>query len=183
MPQGPNPRSASIGSERWPAQALVERTYRFGSGATLIPLVDFSHVRDVMEAFREGADPDAHVDGQAVALNNLQIGAELEIPVGTARGDMWFGPGPCHVASDESDGARALDEDSRIGPRTRGRIEFGFDCMLDYDLVLGFERFHSRLGRREFQSCGSGIDLRLEFQRFAAPAGQEINAFRIPRCA
>ena len=48
---GANPRCASFGSERWLAQARVEGTYRFGSGATLIPLADFSHARDVMEAF------------------------------------------------------------------------------------------------------------------------------------
>ena len=74
-----------FGSERWLAQARVEGTYRFESGATLIPLADFSHARDVMGRFHDGDDPDRLVDGQTIALCKLQIGAELEIPdVGTS---------------------------------------------------------------------------------------------------
>ena len=161
--EGGNPRSASFGSERWLAQARVEGTYRFESGATLVPLADLSHVRDVMEAFRASDDPDKLIDGQTIAVSKLQVGAELEIPVAAARGDLLFRPGLRFVVSDANPGAFAREEDGRIGLRSRGRIDFGIDYRFDDDLVLGFRSFYSGLGRKELESYGAGLDLRLEF--------------------
>ena len=46
-----SPRNVSFDSERWLAQARVEETCRFESGATLIPLAEFSHALDVMGSF------------------------------------------------------------------------------------------------------------------------------------
>ena len=161
--RGTDPRNASLDSERWLAQARVEGTYRFDGGATLIPLADFSHARDVMEAFREDGGSDELVDGRTIALSKLQMGAELEIPVDTPRGDLRFRPGLRFVVSDASGGAWALEEDGRVGLRSRGRIDFGIEYRLDDDLVLGFESFYSGLGRKELESYGAGLDLRLEF--------------------
>ena len=88
LSEGVMPRNASFGSERRLAQARVEGMYRFDGCATLIPLTEFSHARDAMEPFKESGD--SLVAGQAVAVSKLQIGAELEIPVGTARGELRF---------------------------------------------------------------------------------------------
>ena len=77
-----------------------------------------------MGSFQEGGNPDERLDGQTIALSKLQLGAELEIPVGTARGYLLLMPGLRFVASDVSGGAWALEEDGRIGRRSRGRIDF-----------------------------------------------------------
>ena len=103
------------------------------------------------------------MDCQTIRLSKLQVGAELEIPFATIRGDMRFRPGLRFVASDASGGARALEEDGRIGLRSRGRIDFGFDYRMEGKVVLGFESFYSGLGRKELESCGAGLDLRLGF--------------------
>ena len=67
------------------------------------------------------------------------------------------------MASDASGGAWALEKDGRIGLRSRGRIDFGIDYRLDDSVVLGFESFYSGLGRKEHESYGVGLDLRMEF--------------------
>ena len=46
---------------------------------------------------------------------------------------------------------------------SRSRIDFGIDYRLDDGLVLGFDSFYSGLGRRELESSGAGLDLRMEF--------------------
>ena len=126
-----------------------------------------------MRGFQDGDDPDRLVDGQTIALSKLQIGAELEIPVGTAQGDLLLRPGLRFVASDASGGAWALEEDGRIGLRSRGRIDFGIDYRLDDSVVLGFESYYSGLGRRELESYGAGLDLRLEFKSAGGPSNRD----------
>ena len=160
---GDDPRSASVDSERWLVQARVEGTYRFGGGATLIPLADISHARDEMGTFTASDDPAEMLDAQTISLSKLQIGAELEIPVATARGDLKFRPGLRYMVSDANSGAWAAEEEGRIGLRSRGRIDFGVDYRLEDGLVLGFESFYSGLGRNELESYGAGLDLRLDF--------------------
>ena len=156
-------RSASFDSERWLAQARVEGTYLPGSGATLIPLADLSHARDGMEPFLASDDPDNLIDGQTIAISKLQLGAELEIQVVTTRGDLRLKPGLRFVASDASGEAFAGEENGSTAQRLRGRIDFGIDYSLDDDLVLGFGSFYSGLGRKELETYGAGLDLRLEF--------------------
>ena len=101
-----------------------------------------------MEAFREGLDPVELVHGQMIALSKLQIGAELEISIGTARGDLWFRSGLRFVVSDATGDAWALEDDGRLGLRSRGRIDFGFEYRLEDGLILGFDSFYFKLGRR-----------------------------------
>ena len=146
---------------RWLAQARVEGTYRLKNGATLIPLADLSHARDEMEPLLDSGD--TPVAGQTIVVTKLQLGAELEIPVEMARGDLRFRPGLRFVASDAAGSAFAGEEGGVSGLRSRGRIDFGIDYRLDDGLVLGFESFYSGLGRRELESYGAGMDLRLEF--------------------
>ena len=154
-------RSASFDSERWLAQARVEGAYRLGNGATLIPLADLSHARDEMEPFQDGDGE--QVAGQTIGVSKLQLGAELEIPVETARGDLRLRPGLRFVASDASGEAFAGEESGATVLRLRGRIDFGIDYRLDDDLVLGFGSFYSGLGRKDLETYGAGLDLRLEF--------------------
>ena len=158
---GSDPRAATIDSERWLAQARVEGTYLLDLGATLIPLADLSHARDVMEPFLD--DDGDSVEGQTISLSKLQIGAELEIPLVTVRGDLRVRPGLRFVVSNSTYGAFAGEEDGEAGLRSRGRIDFGIDYRLDDNVVLGFESFYSGLGRKELESYGAGLDLQLEF--------------------
>ena len=131
------------------------------AGATLIPLAGLSHARDEMEPFQDGDGE--HVACQTIGVSKLQLGAELGIPVETSRGDLRLKPGLRFVASDASGEAFAGEESGATGLRFRGRIDFGVDCSLDDDLVLGFGSFYSGLGRKDLESYGAGLDLRLEF--------------------
>ena len=156
------PRTAAfLDSERWLAQARVEGVYRFDRGTRLIPLADLSHARDIMGPFLD-SEGDS-VEGQTISLSKLQIGAELEIPLDTARGDLRFRPGLRFVVSDSTGGAFAGEEDGEAGLRSRGRIDFGIDYRLDGNIVLGFESFYSGFGRKELESYGAGLDLRVDF--------------------
>ena len=159
--QGADTRNASFGSERWLAQARVEGTYGFDGGARLIPLADLSHARDGMGSFLDG-DGDS-IAGQTIVIGKLQVGAELEIPLETARGDLRVRPGLRFVVSDSNGGAFAGEEYGEPGLRSRGRIDFGIDYRLDENVVLGFESFYSGLGRKELESYGAGFDLRVDF--------------------
>ena len=127
----------------------------------MIPLADLSHARDEMEPFRDSDDD--QVAGQTIAVSKLQLGAELEIPVETSRGDLRLNPDLRFVASDASGGAFAGEGGDEAGPRARGRIDFGIDYWLDGGLVLGFESYYSGLGRKDLETYGAGLDLRLEF--------------------
>ena len=154
------PRSASFDSERWLAQARIEGAYRLGNGATLIPLAGLSHARDKIVPFQDSDGE--QVAGQTIGVSKLQLGAELEIPVETARGDLRLKPGLRFVASDASGEAFADEESGATGLRFRGRIDFGIDYSLDDELVLGFGSFYSGLGRKDLESYGAGLDLRLD---------------------
>ena len=160
---GGTPQNASFDSERWLAQARVEGTYPLGRGATLIPLADLSHARDEVEQFRDNNNSGNAIAGQAIALTKFQLGAEIEIPVETARGELRIRPGLRFVASDADGGPLAGMEDEDSGLRSRGRIDFGIDYRLDGGFVLGFDSFYSGLGRKDLESYGAGLDLRLEF--------------------
>ena len=161
--EGATPRSASFDSDRWLAMARVEGTYPLDNGATLIPLAEFSHVRDEMEPFQEESGSEEMVAGQTIALTNLQIGAELEMPIETTRGELKFRPGLRFVISDAKGGAFEDEEERMADARSRGRVDLGIDYRLENDLVIGFEGYYSGLGREEFQSYGAALDLWMEF--------------------
>ena len=62
---------------------------------------------------------------------------------------------PSSLALSEESGATVL--------RLRGRIDFGVDYSLGDDLVLGLGSFYSGLGRKDLETYGAGLDLRLKF--------------------
>ena len=76
----------------------------------------------------------------------LQLGAELEIPVETTRGDLRLKPGLRCVTSDARGSAFAGEENAATGLRLRGRTDFGIDYKLNDDFVLGFDSFCFGLG-------------------------------------
>ena len=161
--QGQVARSASLDGDRWLIQGRVEGTHLLGNGMTLIPLVDFSHAREEMEAFKDSRDI---VGGsRTVAVTKLQLGAEFDIPVETASGDLKLRPGLRLVVSDSSNVAVAGYATVGTGEAAeyRGRIDFGVDYRLDDDLVLGFESFYSGRDREDFESYGAGLKLQFEF--------------------
>ena len=124
-------------------------------------MADISHARNEIEPFQD--DNGVAVDGQTIAVSKLQLGAEVEIPVETARGDLRLKPGLRFVASDTNGEALANEENGSKGLQLRGWIDFGIDYNLDGDLVLGFGSFYSGLGRKDLETCGAGLNLRLEF--------------------
>ena len=157
-------RSASLDSERWLIQGRVEGTHHLGKGMTLIPLADFSHARDEMEAFRDSRGIEGGT--RTVAVTKLQLGAEFEIPVETAKGELKLRPGLRLVVSDASNVGVVGNATVETGESAeyRSRIDFGIDYRLEEDLVLGFESFYSSgRDREEFESYGAGLNLQFEF--------------------
>ena len=130
---------------------------------TLIPLADFSHARDEMEAFRDSRGTAG--GSRTVAVTKLQLGAEFEIPVETAKGDLKLRPGLRLVVSDTSNAGVVGNATVWTGKSAeyRGRIDFGIDYRLEDDLVLGFESYYSRRDREEYESYGAGLNLQFEF--------------------
>ena len=161
--QGQDARSASLDGDRWLIQGRVEGMLQLGNGMTLIPLADFSHARDEMEAFEDSRGIAGGT--RAVAVTKLQLGAEFEIPVDTARGDLKLRPGLRLVVSDSSNIGVVGKATVGTGESAeyRGRIDFGVGYRLDDDLVLGFESFYSGRDQEEFDSYGAGLNLQFEF--------------------
>ena len=88
--------------------------------------------------------------------------AELDIPIDASRGELRFKPGLRFVASDSSGGTFAGEGGEEAESRARGRIDFGIDYRLDGGFVLGFESYYSGQGQKDLETCGAGLDLRLE---------------------
>ena len=145
----------SLDWEPRPDRMLVTCSGQFGMYWT----ADLSHACDEMEPFLDSEDK--QVAGQTIVLAMLKIGAELEIPVEMARGDLLLMSGLRFVAPHATEGAFS-GQDGNAGARSRSRTDFVIDYRLDGGVVLGFDRFYSGLGRRELVSYGAGIDLRLE---------------------
>ena len=153
---GGTPRDGSFEGERWLALAGVEGEYRLKNGAVALPSADLGHVREVAEGFRDGFGRE--VEGQRAALTRLRLGATFEIPVDAARGDLTLRPGLRFVATDEDGGPYG---ESGFG--AAGRIDFGVDYRLGGSVALEFDGFYSGIGRRDRESYGAGVGLRMDF--------------------
>ena len=126
------------------------------SGAVVLPSADLGHAREIAEGFRDSLGRE--VEGQTAALTRLRLGAMLEIPVEAARGDLALRPGLRFVATDEDGGPYG---ESGIG--AEGRIDFGIDYRLDGRVSFEFDGFYSGIGRRNRESYGAGVGLRMDF--------------------
>ena len=158
------PRDGAFDGERWIAQARVEGEYPLGAGTIMYPLADFSHARNAANGFdetnRENPDRETDLDDAVrTAVSKLQLGAEFEIPLDPARGDLIFRPGLKLVVSDRNGGASGKSALS-----SAGRVDFGVDYRLEAGVALGFQGYYSGIGQgAEFKSYGAGLRLRMEF--------------------
>ena len=50
-----------------------------------------------------------------------------------------------------------------LGTGAEGRIDFGVDYSLEDRVSLEFEGFYSGIGRRDRESYGAGVGLRMDF--------------------
>ena len=149
-------RNGSFDGERWLAMAGVEGEYRLRNGAIVLPSADLGHARETSEGFRDGLGRE--VEGQRAALTRLRLGATFGIPVEAARGDLTFRPGLRFVATDENGGPYGVSDFRAVG-----RIDFGVDYRLDGSVALEFDGFYSGIGRRDRESYGAGVGLRMDF--------------------
>ena len=154
------PRSGIFHGERWIAQARVEGEHPLGNGAIMYPLADLSHARNSAYGFDDSAPQGEDLD-EAVrtSVSKLQLGAEFEIPLDPAWGDMTFRPGVKLVFSDRNGGKYGESELT-----TAGRVDVGIDYRLEDNVALGFQGYYSGTGSdSEFESYGAGLRLRIEF--------------------
>ena len=157
---GDYPKEGIFDSERWIAQAPVEGEYSLGAGAIMHPLADLSPARNAADGFDDAAQRGADLDDAVrTAVSKLQLGAEFEIPLDPAKGEPTFRPGLKLVFSDRNGGKFGNSELS-----TAGRVDFDIDYYLENNLSLGFQGYYPGTGDgSEFESCGAGFRLRIEF--------------------
>lgn len=153
--------NGSFDSRRWLAQARVEGEYPIGNGTVLIPLADFSHIR---EHSGEYADRNINMcqplPGQRVDTNKLQLGAKFSIPVNSGEGTLKIRPGFRFVMINANS---PHSDDADAGVDSHGRIDFGVDYRLEERTSLSFNSYYSGIGRSDFELYGAGINLRMRF--------------------
>ena len=157
---GDTPLSGTFDGERWIAQARVEGEYPLGGGTIMYPLADLSHARNSADGFDDAAPQGTDLDDAVrTAVSKLQLGAEFEIPLDPARGEMTFRPGLKLELSDRKGVAFGKSDLS-----SSARVDLGLDYMLDDGVALGFEGYYSGLGGgSEFETYGAGLGLRMDF--------------------
>lgn len=99
------------------------------------------------------------------AVSKLQLGAEIEIPVETARGDLKFRPGLRFTFSEATGAAFAGEKCVEPEAISRGRVDLGIEYRLWSSVALVVKSFCSGLGRNDHRICGASLDLRMEFKR------------------
>lgn len=156
--QGDTRRDGSFDSRRWLAQARVEGEYPIGNGTVLIPLADFSHIREDGGEFVDGNEP--RLPGQRVDTSKLQLGAKFSIPVYAGEGALKLRPGLRFVLTDAN---APRSDDANTGFDYHGRIDFGADYRLEERISFSFNGYYSGLGRSDFDLYGAGINLRMRF--------------------
>ena len=157
-------KNGTFDSERWVAQARVEGEYPLGAGAIMYPLADLSHARNAGDGFDETPDDQGQETDLDVAVrtsvSKLQLGAEFEIPLDPAKGDLVFRPGLKLVVADRKGVAFGKTEDLD----SSGRVDIGIDYRLDDGIALGFQGYYSGIGgEKDFETYGAGLRLRMEF--------------------
>ena len=158
---GDGPRDGAFDSERWIAQARVEGEYPLGAGTIMYPLADLSHARNAGDGFDESSpDPDMDLDHEVrTSVSKLQLGAEFNIPLDSAIGDLVFRPGLKLVFADRKGVAFGKTDLS-----TSGRVDLGIDYSIEDNVSLGFQSYYSGIGGgSEFETYGAGLGLRMEF--------------------
>ena len=158
------PRDGSFDSERWILQARVEGEYPLGDGTIMYPLADLSHARNAGNGFDEtnrenpGREMDLDV-AIRTAVSKLQLGAEFEIPLDPAKGDLLLRTGLKLELSDRKGVAFGKSDLS-----SSGRIDLGIEYRLEEDVSLGFQGHYSGIGGGSgFENYGAGLRLRMEF--------------------
>ena len=97
-------------------------------------------------------------------VTKLLLGAEFEIPIMTAKGDLKLRPGIRLVVSGVSNVFVDRIATTRNGETAEycGRIDFGVEYRLEDNLVLD-SFYTSGHDREEFASYGAGLKLQFEF--------------------
>ena len=155
---GDGAKNGKFGSERWLAHARIEGEYALGDGMILYPLADLSHARNAGDGFEEtgGTDLDVAV---RTSVSKLRLGADFEIPLDSAKGDLIFRPGLKLVVADRKGVAFGKSDLA-----TSGRVDLGIDYQMEDSVSIGFQGYYSGGGgESEFESYGAGLRLRMEF--------------------
>ena len=119
-------------------------------------MADLSHFRERAESFED--DQGRTVPAQTTRQSQLQLGAELDVPIKMAYGHLNFRPGARLVASNLAGG-----EFGESRSEVRGRVDLGLDYYLDSNVSLSFDGYYSGIGQGRFTSYGVGLDLQIDF--------------------
>jgi len=147
-------RTGAFDGDLWLAQVRVEGDVPL-SWSTLTPYADGAWTRDGAAAFTAGS---TRVDAQSVSLGQLDLGADIAVPLATDTGALTLTAGVGLVLSHRD--ATSGDED-RV-PSARGTLKFGLDYRLDDTLSAIFEATNDGMGTGDYSRIGLrfGLDWR-----------------------
>ena len=152
---GPD-RRGTFETERFLAQGRLEGHIPLAGGSRVIPLADLSHFRERGKSFVD--DQGRTVPEQIARQRQIQLGAELDVPIKLARGAMNFRPGARVVGSSRGGG-----ECGETVSDIMGRFDLGLDYYLGSSISLSFDGYYSGIGLGRFSGYGVGLDLQIDF--------------------
>jgi len=147
--------SGSFDSDRWLAQLRVEGNIPLAWG-TLTPYADGTWTRDSAGPFTAGS---TRVDAQSIALGQLDLGAEIDVPLTVDTGTLMLTAGAGLVLSHRDAGAGDAD---RV-PSARGTLDVGLDYRLDDGLSATLRATHDGLGAGGHDRTGLTLGLDWKF--------------------
>ena len=152
---GPD-RRGTFETERILAQGRLEGQIPVAGGSRVIPLADLSHVRERAKSFVD--DQGRTVPEQTIRQSQIQLGAELDVPIDMASGALNFRPGVRVVGSNQDGG-----EFGESRQDVMGRFDLGLDYYLGSSVSLSFDGYYSGIGLGKFSGYGVGLDLQIDF--------------------
>jgi len=147
--------TGTFATDRWLAQLRVEGDIPLAWG-TLTPYADGTWTRDAAAPFTAGS---ARVDVQSITLGQLELGADVAVPLTVDTGTLTLTAGVGLILSHRDAGAG--DED-RV-PSARGTLDVGLDYRLDNDLSATVKATHDGLGAGDHDRTGLTLGLDWRF--------------------
>ena len=98
------------------------------------------------------------VPEQTIRQSQIQLGAEMDVPIDMASGAMNFRPGVRMVGSNQDGGEFGESRKDILG-----RVDLGLDYYLGSSVSLSFDGYYSGIGLGKFSGYGVGLDLQIDF--------------------
>uniref|UniRef100_UPI00147FD1C6 autotransporter outer membrane beta-barrel domain-containing protein n=1 Tax=Ruegeria atlantica TaxID=81569 RepID=UPI00147FD1C6 len=149
-------RRGSFDTTRWLAQLRLEGEAELSDGGTrLIPYADARWIEDRAKGFTDSLE--VHVPGQKVAIGQLELGSNIEIPIAVNQGTLTF-TGGLGLVFTHTDG-----EYTNAFSRNRGRGELGFEYNVSDNVYIELDSFYDGIGTSGYEGYGLSFTAEIKF--------------------